>query len=82
MQDISFSQLANLLPKQKQALDIMMLCKYLLYGGAASGGKSYFLRWAALYLVMYYCAKYNKTKDDADLKICKDSEKAIPADAL
>jgi len=61
MQDISFSQLANLLPKQKQALDIMMLCKYLLYGGAASGGKSYFLRWAALYLVMYYCAKYNLT---------------------
>jgi len=34
-------------------------CKYLLYGGAAHGGKSYFLRWIALGLGIYYSTKYN-----------------------
>lgn len=33
-------------------------CKYLLFGGAASGGKSYFLRWAAIGLGLYYYGKY------------------------
>lgn len=33
-------------------------CKYLLYGGAAHGGKSYWLRWTAIGLGMYYYAKY------------------------
>lgn len=33
-------------------------CKYLLMGGAAAGGKSYWLRWAAIGLGMYYFAKY------------------------
>lgn len=35
--------------------------RYLLYGGAAHGGKSYFLRWAALALGMYYTQKYGIT---------------------
>lgn len=34
-------------------------CKYLLYGGAASGGKSYFLRWASIGLGLYYFSKYH-----------------------
>lgn len=33
-------------------------CKYLLYGGAAHGGKSHFLRWEAVGLGMYYWNKY------------------------
>lgn len=33
-------------------------CKYQLYGGAASGGKSYYLRWTAIGLAMYYFGKY------------------------
>jgi hypothetical protein len=33
-------------------------CKYLLYGGAAGGGKSYFLRWVALFLGFHYSQKY------------------------
>ncbi len=37
-------------PKQQEALRQLFddKCKYLLYGGAMAGGKSYFLRWAAL----------------------------------
>jgi phage terminase large subunit len=33
--------------------------KYLLYGGAAGGGKSYFLRWAAFGLGLFYFWKYD-----------------------
>lgn len=61
MREIAFSQLANFQPKQQQALETLFnpLCKYMLYGGAGSGGKSYWLRWTALALVLYYTYKYD-----------------------
>lgn len=34
------------------------LCKYLFYGGAGGGGKSYFLRWSGVALGYYYADKY------------------------
>lgn len=60
MNNIKFTELANFQDKQLQAWYTLMdpKCKYLLYGGAASGGKSYFLRWAAIGLGMYYFSKY------------------------
>ncbi len=33
-------------------------CKYLLYGGSAAGGKSYFLRWASIGLAIWYYQRY------------------------
>ena len=47
--EIPLSTLIQPQPKQSEALNILFnpKCKYLLYGGAMSGGKSYFLRWAA-----------------------------------
>ena len=59
-QEIPFTQLANFQPKQLEAWYTLLNpeCKYLLYGGAASSGKSFFLRWASIGLGMYYFAKY------------------------
>lgn len=61
MKDVYFDELARFQPKQKEADRILFTpeCKYLLYGGAAGGGKSYFLRWEALKLALYYASKYH-----------------------
>jgi phage terminase large subunit len=59
MKEVSFIQLAGFQPKQEEAWRAIMSpdVKYLLYGGAMHGGKSYLLRWAALGLAMWYSAK-------------------------
>src|SRR3990167_4575275 len=58
--DQEFVDLAKFQPKQLLAFNSLFdnQCKYLLYGGAAHGGKSYFLRWAAVGLGLYYTMKY------------------------
>lgn len=60
---VKFTELAKFQPKQKLAFNKLFnnQCKYLLYGGAAHGGKSYFLRWAAFGLGLYYTKKYGIT---------------------
>lgn len=47
--DVDFSQLANFTPRQKVAEDLLEsgLKKFVLYGGALGGGKSYWLRWVS-----------------------------------
>lgn len=60
MEKISMKALMNLQPKQQEALKELLNkdTKYLLYGGAMAGGKSYLLRWAALYYTLYISQKY------------------------
>jgi hypothetical protein len=59
---INFLDFSNFAANDRQldAYETLLdpLCKYLLYGGAAGGGKSYFLRWAAVLLGFYYADKY------------------------
>lgn len=57
--EIPLSKLINPQPKQVKALETLFNpnCKYLLYGGAMSGGKSYILRWAAFSYVYYLFLK-------------------------
>ena len=47
-------------PKQQVAAQALFNpeCKYLLYGGAMAGGKSYFLRWSAILYLIYLYQKY------------------------
>lgn len=61
VQEIKFSDLAGFQPKQLEAAKALREFKYLLYGGAAGGGKSYFLRWIAIRLLIYYAQTYNVT---------------------
>lgn len=55
MNSIKITELIKPQPKQLEALQTLLdpKCKYLLYGGAMSGGKSYLLRWAALAYSIY-----------------------------
>jgi len=52
--------IAKFTERQLSALDHLDsgLIKFLLYGGALGGGKSYFLRWCAVRLLMRYFYKY------------------------
>ena len=57
MKYIDIWKYADFQPKQNVAYNTLLfnpLCKYLLYGGAAYGGKSYFLRWSAVILGCHY----------------------------
>ena len=57
-----FEELVDFQPKQRYAFQRLLDpdVKYLLYGGAAGGGKSYFLRWAAIGLIQYYKAMFKQ----------------------
>jgi hypothetical protein len=60
MEQVSLRELMNFQPKQTSALKALLdpKCKYLLYGGAMAGGKSYVLRWSAFYYSLWLSQKY------------------------
>lgn len=54
--DIKWSELVHFNDKQKEAEKAVKNYKYTLYGGAMGGGKSYWLRWMMIKLLMNYYA--------------------------
>lgn len=48
MSSINFSELSKFHEKQRLALEALDKYKYILYGGAKFGGKSYWLRWTCV----------------------------------
>jgi len=57
-EEISFTELSGFFPKQKEALLASKRFKYTLFGGSVGSGKSRWLRWACVYWLMEYYAKY------------------------
>lgn len=55
---VKFSELTKFFEKQQVALDATKKWKYVLFGGSVGSGKSYWIRWTAVYWLMKYYAKY------------------------
>ncbi len=68
---VSFKSLMKPSPKQELAIKSIMKHKYVLYGGAMYGGKSYLIRWALLGLLVNYFKKYGFRRVQAGL-FCED----------
>jgi len=58
IQAVRFSDLAGFFSRQLEALEHLKTKKYILYGGAAGGGKSRFLRWACIWFLLRAWALY------------------------
>lgn len=55
---VKLSELIHPSDKQKMAFEKLKEYKFLLYGGAMYGGKSYWLRWALVKLLIAFWKKY------------------------
>lgn len=53
-EEISLSDLVSFSPKQLEADIAVNIHKYTLYGGAVGGGKSYFIRWKMVKLLIHW----------------------------
>lgn len=56
----NFFDFCKFQPKQLEAAQAVEDYTYILFGGAVGGGKSFFLRWIAVYLLMIYFAQIQK----------------------
>lgn len=86
MEQVKFSELCNFTTRQQEALKTLEHSKYLLYGGAMGGGKSYWLRWTTARHLMYltktykvqgivgaiFCEDYPSLKDRQVSKIARE----------
>lgn len=57
MKEINWSELTHFNDKQKLAEQAVNDYKYVLYGGAVGGGKSYWIRWMLIKLLLQWAAK-------------------------
>lgn len=56
---LAWSALSKFHPKQVLAFERMKANRFVLFGGSRGPGKSYWLRWSLLWLLLYYGSKLN-----------------------
>lgn len=56
MAEITFSELAHFTPKQWEATEVADAYQYTLFGGSRGPGKSFWLRWGLVRLLLRYAA--------------------------
>jgi len=56
---INFWDFTHYIDRQEQAHEAVEKYKYILYGGAMGGGKSYWIRWELIYLLLRFWQKYD-----------------------
>lgn len=59
-QSVKLSELINPSPRQREFLDALKKYRYVLYGGAKGGGKSYILRWSLVVLLTRWAMQGHK----------------------
>lgn len=55
---VKFSELCKFFPRQTEALEASKRFKFVLFGGSVGSGKSYWIRWTAVYWLMKWHSKY------------------------
>lgn len=55
---MKISELINPTDRQRECLKALRMFRFVLYGGAMGGGKSYLLRWWCVLQCIYYFARY------------------------
>ena len=55
--EVYFNEICHFTDKQKEASRAVKKYKFVLFGGAMGGGKSYFLRWQLIRLLLEFNAK-------------------------
>ncbi len=57
-EEVKFSDICKFFPKQKEALSAVKRFKFTLFGGSVGSGKSYWIRWTVVWLLMDYYQRY------------------------
>ena len=70
MRELDIDKISNFTEKQERAEKLVYDFKYLLYGGAMAGGKSYWLRWMLVKLLVYWAI--NGVKHPTVALFCED----------